>query len=95
MKLPIVVNWKVLKELLGWPYSRAHTWRLMQESYEVERRTKEEGIVVIVIRNPDPFPPCFKLGEFQNSPPVWLTKDVLAWFRRRGIPLPEGIELSL
>ncbi len=67
MKLPMVVSWKTLKELLGWPYSRAHSWRLMQESYEVEHRTKEEGIVVVEIRNPDPFPPCFKLGESNQA----------------------------
>jgi predicted DNA-binding transcriptional regulator AlpA len=25
---PLIVGWKGLKKL-GWPYSRAHTWRLM------------------------------------------------------------------
>ena len=24
-----MVDWKGLKEIFGWPYSRAHTWRLM------------------------------------------------------------------
>jgi predicted DNA-binding transcriptional regulator AlpA len=26
----LIVDWKTLKAL-GWPYSRAHTWRLMRE----------------------------------------------------------------
>ncbi len=26
---PLIVGWKGLKKL-GWPYSRAHTWRLME-----------------------------------------------------------------
>ena len=25
---PLIVGWKRLKSM-GWPYSRAHTWRLM------------------------------------------------------------------
>jgi predicted DNA-binding transcriptional regulator AlpA len=95
MKLPVVLSWKALKGLLGHPYSRTHTWRLMQSSYEVERRRADEGLVVEVIPNTDPFPPCFKLGEHTNSPPVWLTSDVLAWYRRRGIPLTEGLDSFL
>lgn len=26
---PLIVGWKGLK-VMGWPYSRAHTWRLME-----------------------------------------------------------------
>lgn len=26
---PLIVDWKGLKKL-GWPYSRAHTWRMME-----------------------------------------------------------------
>ncbi|YBW37908.1 hypothetical protein ACMYR2_0399 [Nitrobacter sp. TKz-YC01] len=29
VKLPLYLSWKQLKQLLGWPYSRAHTRRMM------------------------------------------------------------------
>jgi hypothetical protein len=29
VRLPLYLSWSALKQLIGWPVSRAHTWRLM------------------------------------------------------------------
>lgn len=82
---PLIVGWKQLKEL-GWPYSRAQTWRLMQDTIQISR--KAVGLkrrVVQVIPNPDPFPRCRKLGPHQNAHPVWVVSEVLAYFEAHGL----------
>ncbi len=78
VRLPLYLTWKALKQLLGWPYSRAHTWRMMYE----ERDEKKK------------FPLCGKLGPHRNSHPIWYTPMVLDWFRRQGMPVPENVEFS-
>lgn len=41
------------------------------------------------IPNPDPFPQCFKLGVFVNSPPVWRVAEVLAYFEAHGLAVTQ------
>ena len=63
-----VIGWKGLKSL-GWPYSRTHTWRMMDK---------------------EKFVRCFKLGDFQNSHPVWRLQDVLDWIDDHQRPSTDG-----
>jgi len=65
---PLIVNWKGLRKM-GWPYSRAHTWRMMFDLDYADNR----------------FPPCGKLGKDRNSPPVWRVLDVLDYLEARGL----------
>lgn len=69
---PLIVNWKGLRGM-GWPFSRAHTWRLMFDPDYAD----------------DPFPRCRKLGKHRNSPPVWRVMDVLAYFEAHGLQVTE------
>lgn len=80
VKLPLYISWKQLKEKLGWPYSRAHTWRMMFD--------KEY--------NDDPFPPRGKVGSgsHRNSHPMWYTPAVLDYFKRHGLTVPDDIEFA-
>ena len=81
--LPAILVWKQLKAL-GHPFSRTHTVRKMQKTIEV---TGKYGKETKIIDNPDPFPLARKLGSFQNSPLVWVTKEVLAYYERHGIKI--------
>lgn len=75
VKLPLYISWKQLKELLGWPYCRAHTWRMMFEpEYEDDR-----------------FPLRGKVGSHRNSHPMWYTPQVLDYYSRHGLPTPPDI----
>lgn len=76
MNRPLIVDWKGLKEL-GWPYSRAHTWRLMDGGWE---KTNGEWYAV-----QHPFPRCQKLGNGSQAHPVWRYADVLAYFEKHGL----------
>src|SRR6266852_6063612 len=78
VRLPLYLTWKALKQLLGWPYGRAHTWRMM---YEKEYETRQ-------------FPLCRKLGPHRHSHPLWYTPHVLDYYRRHGLAVPENIEFS-
>jgi len=69
---PLIVDWKGLKKL-GWPFSRAHTWRMMYDPDYADNR----------------FAQCRKLGKFRNSHPVWRVKDVLAYFEAHGLQVSE------
>lgn len=69
---PLLVDWNDLKKM-GWPYARAHTWRLMFDPLYAERR----------------FPACRKLGSHRNSHPVWLVSEVLAYFEGLGLRVTE------
>jgi hypothetical protein len=81
----LIVDWKGLKGM-GWPYSRAQTWRLMSPTITVSRRVRgQKTRVAEVIPNPDPFPQCGKLGPHRNSHPVWLVSKVLAYFEAHGL----------
>jgi hypothetical protein len=77
----VLLTWSDLKAL-GWPLSRTHTVRKMQETIEV---TGAYGKEVKVIPNPDRFPQARKLGWHRNSPLVWVKKEVLEYLKRHGI----------
>jgi hypothetical protein len=80
-----LIDWYALKRL-GWPYSRAHTERKMQETIELSRKDKRTGEREFwSIPNPDPFPKAIKLGAFPNSPRVWEFAKVADYFSRHGI----------
>ena len=86
---PLIVDWKALKKL-GWPYSRAQTWRLMAETITVSRRVLgNRRRVAEAVPNPDRFPPCFKLGAHRSSHPVWRVSEVLAYFEAHGLKVTE------
>ena len=70
---PLIVDWKGLKRM-GWPYCRAHTWRLMFDPDYAD----------------DAFPACRKLGKHVNSHPVWRVSDVIAYFEARGLKVTEA-----
>jgi hypothetical protein len=78
VKLPMYLSWRTLKQLVGWPYSRTHTGRMMFDPDYAEQR----------------FPACRKLGTHRSSHPVWYTPDVLEYFKRHGLPVPENVEFS-
>jgi hypothetical protein len=86
---PLIVGWTDLLKM-GWPYSRPHTWRLMEKTITVSRKVKgQKRRVVEVLPNPDPFPSCAKLGAFQNSHPVWSVSQVLAYFEAHGLAVTQ------
>lgn len=78
VKLPLYLNWRQLKDVVGWPYGRTHTGRLMFDSDYAD----------------DPFPACRKLGSHRNSHPIWYTPAVLDYFKRHGLPIPENVVFS-
>lgn len=77
----LLVDWKALKQM-GWPYSRAHTWRLMAPGWEQDRKT-ERGLETYWVENRDPFPACIKLGN--GGRVVWRYEDILAYLKRHGL----------
>lgn len=86
---PLIVGWNDLRKM-GWPYSRAHTWRLMRDTITVTRKIRgQKRRVAEVLPNPDIFPACAKLGSHRNSPPVWRVNDVLAYFEARGLAVTQ------
>ena len=80
VRLPLYLDWKKLKQLLGWPYGRAHTGRLENEPKH---------------HHGSPCPKRGKLnGGHRNAHPLWYTPHVLDYFKRRGLPVPELVEFS-
>jgi predicted DNA-binding transcriptional regulator AlpA len=69
---PLIVDWKGLRGM-GWPLSRAHTWRMMYDPGYGDNR----------------FPACRKLGEHRSSRVVWRVLDVLAYFEAHGLKVTE------
>jgi predicted DNA-binding transcriptional regulator AlpA len=69
---PLVVDWKGLKKM-GWPYSRANTWRMMFDDDYADNR----------------FPRCRKLGKHRNAHVVWRVAEVLAHFEARDLRVTE------
>jgi hypothetical protein len=69
---PLIVDWKRLKNM-GWPYSRAHTWRMMYDPNYADNRFVE----------------CRKLGKHRNSHPVWRVVDVLTYFEAHGLQVAD------
>lgn len=68
----LIIDWRGLRRM-GWPYARAHTWRMMFDPNYVDNR----------------FPACRKLGSHRNSHPVWRVKEVLAYFEAHGVRVTE------
>ena len=89
----LVVDWKGLKKM-GWPYSRAHTHRLM--ATEIPDSThKPKGLEVQrMIPNPDPFPQSHKLVNHRNAHPMWRVAEVLAYFEAHGLPVSDDWQNS-
>ena len=78
VRLPMYLSWRDLKQLVGWPYSRTHTGRMMFDPDYADQR----------------FPACRKLGPHRSAHPVWATVDVLGYFKQHGLNVPENIEFS-
>lgn len=78
IKLPLYLSFKALKENLGWPYGRTHTDRLMNEPEYADRQ----------------FPKPGKISAHRNSHPLWYTPDVLDYFKRHGLRVPDEVEYS-
>ena len=78
VKLPLYLTWSALKKLLGWPYERTHTGRLMFDPAYAN----------------DAFPACRKLGPYRSSHPIWYTPAVLDYYKRHGLPIPENIDFE-
>ena len=76
-----IVDWKGLKAL-GWPYCRAHTWRLMADGWQHSKTGKW-------IANGDPFPQCVKLGNGHNGHPVWQMTAIREYFEAHGLTLSD------
>lgn len=72
-ELPLYLTYQNLKKLIGWPFGRTHTQRLMDDEEYADRR----------------FPKARKLGPHRNSPPMWYTPDVLEYLKRHGLPTPD------
>jgi predicted DNA-binding transcriptional regulator AlpA len=78
-KLPMLLDWKALKNLLGHPYSRQHTYRLMDQDDLPFPRPVKLG------RASEP-------GELDRSRAVWRSTEVLNWYKAKGLPLDLDIE---
>lgn len=78
VELPLFLTWKALKTVIGWPYSRTQTGRMMHDPEYANRR----------------FPASRKLGNHRNSHPIWCTKDVLDYFKRHGLDVSDDITFS-
>ena len=72
MSRPLIVDWRGLRKM-GWPYSRAHTWRMMCDPGYGDAR----------------FPRAHKLGKHRNAHPVWRVSDILAYFEAHGISVTQ------
>lgn len=84
---PLIVDWKGLKNL-GWPYSRAETWRRMEKERKRSKGSRRKGnFSEWVEPNPRPFPKFRKFDEFRNSHPVWIVSEVLAYFEAHSLPV--------
>ncbi len=81
----VLVTWKDLKAM-GWPYSKAHTWRMMQPTTFRTKGKRSNGTYREWHEpNEHPFPRCRKLGKFRNSPPVWKLDDVRSFLEFLGL----------
>jgi hypothetical protein len=79
VRLPLYLTYKALKNL-GWPYGRSHTQRL-----EIDPK----------YHHGDPFPLRGRIGGHRNAHPLWFTPQVLDYFKRHGLPVPETVEYSV
>ena len=84
----LVIDWKSLRKL-GWPYSRAHTHRLMAREIPDPKHTPKGVEEHRMIPNPDPFPQCYKLVNHRNAHPMWRVREVLAYFEAHGFAVSQ------
>ena len=89
----LVVGWNGLKRI-GWPYSRAHTYRLMSLMIPDPTHKPKWNEEHRMIPNPDPFPACHKLVNHRNAHPVWRVSEVLAYFEAHGLPVSQDWQNS-
>ena len=86
----LIVDWSGLKSM-GWPFSKATTWRKMEPTIIRNKGTRRKGTYREWVEpNPDIFPTCRKLGPYRNSHPVWLVEDVLTYFETHGLAVKRG-----
>ena len=86
----LIVDWDGLKKM-GWPYSKATTWRKMKPEILRTKGSRRKGTYREWVEpNPDIFPQCRKLGPFRNSHPVWMLEDVLSYFETNGLAVKRG-----
>jgi hypothetical protein len=90
MTVKLMLDWKGLKAL-GWPYSRQHTFRMMQRTITVSRKRRDGSREELALPNPDPFPQCGKLGYHRNSHPVWNAAEIADYFRAHGLPVTDEL----
>jgi hypothetical protein len=57
VKLPLYLSWSALKKLLGWPYGRTHTGRLMFDPAELSPSSHPAMRRVLAL-----FEPCWLGG---------------------------------
>jgi predicted DNA-binding transcriptional regulator AlpA len=74
-ELPLLLTWKQLKTILGHPYSRAHTYRMMNDREYSPPFPRPEK------------PLAFATGKVDRTRAVWMTSKVLAWYKAKGIDL--------
>lgn len=70
------IDWKGLKAL-GWPYSRAHTWRMIDGGYE-DAYGKWHAIE-------PPFPQCVKVGSGKFARCLWERRKLEEYFKLTGL----------
>ena len=88
----LLVTWHGLKKM-GWPYSKAQTWRLMEPEILRSSGSRRNGTYREWLEpNPRVFPRCKKLGSFRNSHPVWRLTEVLAYFEAFGLMVSQDIQ---
>lgn len=73
--LPLLLTWKTLKTLIGHPYSRAHTYRMMDPKQYSPPFPRPEK------------PLAFATGKVDRTRATWKTSDVLAWYKAKGLDL--------
>ena len=85
---PLVVTFAGLLRM-GWPYSRANTYRMMAAEIP-DPEHKPVGVEEQrMIPNPDPFPVARKLKPHRSSHPLWVVSQVLDYFEKHGLPVSE------
>lgn len=79
IRLPLYLSFKALQEKLGWPYERTHTDRFIKDPNYADRK----------------FPAPGKIGNnIRNAHPLWYTPDILDYFKRHGLRVPDEVEFS-
>jgi len=72
---------------MGWPYSKAHTWRLMEPEIRRSSGSRIKGTYKEwFVPNLRVFPRGRKMDdECRNSPYVWRVSDILDYLKKHHI----------